>query len=325
MKTVFLDTKGLDDLYMENLERECSSLHMFATTLPEQVLERIAGAELLITNKVQIKREHLETNSSIRLICVVATGTNIIDLQAARDNEVTVCNCQAYGTDSVVQHVFGSLLALHTNLLPYHTAVQTGRWQTSDQFCFLDYPIVELRGKTLGIVGSGNLGQGVSRVAEAFGMKVLFARRPGNPPDNRPTLTQMLPDIDILTLHCPLTDQTKNLINTESFDQMKSTAFLINAARGGIVNEAALLKALEAGKIAGAAIDVLSVEPPENSNILIDAQLPNLIITPHVAWASKEARQRIIDQTTENIQAYKKNQPLRTIDPPSSDKTEKKK
>ncbi len=201
-KTVFLDTKGLDDLHLQNLERECSSLQVFSGTLPEQVLARIAGAELLITNKVQITREHLETTPSIRLICVVATGTDIIDLQGARDNGVTVCNCQAYGTDSVVQHVFGSLLALHTNLLSYHAAVQTGRWQTSDQFCFLDYPIIELRGKTLGIVGSGNLGQGVSRVAEAFGMKVIFARRPENPPDDRPALAQMLPNIDILTLHC---------------------------------------------------------------------------------------------------------------------------
>ena len=315
VNTVFLDTKGLDDLFIDDLKRACTTLNMFPGTLPEQVPERISGAEILITNKVQITRKHLETSPTIRLICVVATGTDVIDLQATAEMGVTVCNCQAYGTDSVVQHVFSALLALHTNLFSYHNAVQAGHWQTSDQFCLLNYPIIELHGKTLGIVGSGNLGQGVATIARAFGMNVIFARRPGNPPDDRPALAKMLSEIDILTLHCPLTDQTKNLINAKSFERMKPSAFLINAARGGIVDESALLKALQTGQIAGAAIDVLNVEPPRDSNILIDAKLPNLIITPHVAWASTEARQRIIDQTTENIHSFKNNQPLREIHP----------
>jgi glycerate dehydrogenase len=224
-----------------------------------------------------------------------------------------VCNCQAYGIDSVVQHVFSMMLALHTNLLAYHAAVQAGRWQTASQFCFLDYPIIELRGKTLGIVGFGNLGRGIAEIARAFGMKVVVAGRPGNPQDDRPSLREMLAEVDVLTLHCPLTDQTRNLLNTETFALMKPTAFLINCARGGIVDESALVEALETKKIAGAAVDVLSIEPPKDSNPLLEAKLPNLIITPHVAWASKEARQRIIDQTVENIRAFKAGRPIRTV------------
>lgn len=313
MKAVFLDDEGLDNLFISNLEKECRSLQMFRTTAPVEVETRIAGADIVILNKVKISRRHLEAAPSVRLICVVATGTDVVDLQAARDLGVTVCNCQAYGIDSVVQHVFSMMLALHTNLLPYHAAVQAGRWQTASQFCFLDYPIIELKGKTLGIVGFGNLGRGIAEIARVFGMKVVVARRPGNPPDDRPALKEMLTEVDVLTLHCPLTDQTKNLINGEAFALMKPTAFLINCARGGIVDENDLVEALRTRKIAGAAIDVLSVEPPKDSNPLLEAKLPNLIITPHIAWASREARQRIIDQTVENIQAFKAGKPIRTV------------
>ncbi len=313
MKTVFLDNEGLDDLFISNLEEECRSLQMFRTTAPLEVETRIADAEIVILNKVNISRQHLKAAPSLRLICVVATGTDIIDLQAARELGVTVCICQAYGTDSVVQHVFSMLLALHTNLLPYHTAVQAGRWQTASQFCFLDYPITELKGKTLGIVGFGNLGRGIAEIAQAFGMKVIVAGRPGNPQDDRPALKEMLAEVDVLTLHCPLTEQTKNLINVEALELMKPTAFLINCSRGGIVDESALVEALKTKKIAGAAVDVLSVEPPKDSNPLLEAKLPNLIITPHTAWASKEARQRIIDQTVENIRAFKAGNPIRTV------------
>jgi glycerate dehydrogenase len=313
MKAVFLDTEGLDDLSISHLEQECSSLQLFGTTSPDEVTERIAGADVIILNKVNISREHLQKTPSVRLICVVATGTDVIDLQGASELGVTVCICQAYGTDSVVQHVFSMMLALHTNLLSYHGAVQAGRWQTATQFCFLDYPIIELKGRTLGIVGYGTLGRGVAKIAEAFGMKVVIARRPGNPPDDRPTLTEMIATVDVLTLHCPLTEQTRNLINAKTLALMKPTSFLINCARGGIVNEAALEDALNKEKIAGAAIDVLSVEPPRDTNPLLEAKLPNLIITPHIAWASKEARQRIIDQTVENIRAFKLGKPIRTV------------
>ncbi len=313
MKAVFLDTEGLDDLFIDHLEKECSLLRLFPTTAPGEVAERITGADIVILNKVKISRQHLAAAPSVRLICIVATGTDVVDLGGASDLGVTVCNCQAYGTDSVVQHVFSMLLALHTNLLAYHAAVQAGRWQTASQFCFLDYPIVELKGKTLGIVGYGNLGHGIATIARAFGMRVVIARRPGNPTDDRPPLAEMLAEVDVLTLHCPLTNQTRNLINAEAFDLMKPTSFLINCARGGIVDEAALLQALQTKKIAGAAIDVLSVEPPKDSHPLLEAKLPNLIITPHIAWASREARQRIIGQTVENIRAFKAGQPIRTV------------
>jgi glycerate dehydrogenase len=313
MKAVFLDAEGLDTLDLSSLKKECSALQIFRTTTPEEIAKRIAGVDLIILNKVKISRQHLEGAPSVRLICVVATGTDVVDLRGASELGVVVCNCQAYGTASVVQHVFSIMLALHTNLLSYHAAVQAGRWQTASQFCFLDYPIVELKDKTLGIVGYGTLGHGIAEIARAFGMKVMVARRPGNPPDDRPPLDEMLADVDVLTLHCPLTDQTRNLINAQTFSQMKPTSFLINCARGGIVDEAALLEALKTDKIAGAAIDVLSVEPPRDSNPLLDVKLTNLIITPHIAWASREARQTIIDQTVENIQAFKVGKPLRAV------------
>jgi glycerate dehydrogenase len=313
MKAVFLDNEGLDDLSIGNLKKECSSLRLFRTTTSREIAERIAGADIVILNKVKISRQHLEAAPSVRLICVVATGTDVVDLRGAAELGVTVCNCQAYGIDSVVQHVFSLMFALHTNLLAYHTAVQAGRWQTASQFCFLDYPIIELKGKTLGIVGYGNLGRGIAETARAFGMKVVVARRPGNPPDDRPALTEMLSEVDVLTLHCPLTDQTRNLINAQAFALMKPTSFLINCARGGIVDEIALVEALRTKKIAGAAVDVLSVEPPKDSNPLLEAKLSNLIITPHIAWASREARQRIIDQTVENILAFKAGKPIRTV------------
>ena len=318
MKAVFLDCEGLDDLTLSNLTQECSSLQIYRTTAPEEVADRINGAELVILNKVRITQRHLLAAPSVRLIAVVATGTDVIDFQAASESAVTVCNCRAYGTDSVVQHVFSVILALHTNLLSYHTAVTDGRWQKASQFCFLDYPITELNGKILGIVGYGTLGRGIAKVAKAFGMKVVIARRPGNPPDDRPSLEEMLPAIDILTLHCPLTDRTRNLIDAHALSQMKPTAFVINAARGGIVDETALADALRSGKIAGAGIDVLTVEPPSDGNPLLAAKLPNLIITPHIAWASREARQRIIDQTVENIRAFKAGKPVRVVTPPPS-------
>ena len=313
MKAVFLDTEGLHSLALTSLEKECDSLQLFRTTTPEEVAKRIADADIIILNKVKISRQHLEMAPSVRLICIVATGTDVVDLTEAAKLGVTVCNCQAYGTDSVVQHVFSLMLALHTNLLPYHAAVQAGRWQTSNQFCFLDYPIVELKNRTLGIVGYGTLGRGIAEIAGAFGMKVVIARRPGNPPDDRPPLAEMLGEVDVLTLHCPLTDQTRNLIDAKALALMKPTSFLLNCARGGIVDEVALLDALVTKKIAGAAIDVLRTEPPRDPNPLLEAKLPNLIITPHIAWASKEARQRIIDQTVENIRAFKVGKPIRTV------------
>lgn len=313
MGSVFLDAEGLGDCQLDELQQVCDGLQMYQYTPAEKVSSRIAAAELVIVNKTRMTREILAASPELKLICVVATGTDCIDLQAAQELGITVCNCQAYGTDSVVQHVFANILALHTSLFQYRGAVRAGRWQQASQFCFLDYPITELKGKLLGIVGFGNLGKGVAAIAEAFGMQVVVAARPGSTGDVRPTLDDLLPQVDVLTLHCPLNEHTRGLIGNRELALMKPTAFLINAARGGIVDEVALVEGLRNGIIRGAAVDVLTVEPPKEGNPLLEAELPNLIVTPHIAWASAEARQRLIDQTVENIRSWRAGASVRVV------------
>ena len=313
MEAVFLDAEGLEQCDMTQLHEVCGNLRVFGSTEAEDVVDRIGEATLVIVNKVRITREVLQARPGVRLICVVATGTDCIDLTAVRECGVMVSNCRAYGTDSVVQHVFAAILALHTSLLSYDRAVRNGRWQQSSQFCFLDYPITELKGKTLGIVGYGTLGQGVAAIAGAFGMQVLVAARPGKVDDSRPSIREILPQVDVLTLHCPLTEATRGLIGEAELALMKPTAFLVNGARGGIVDEVALAKALRSGRIGGAAVDVLTVEPPREGNPLLADDLPNLIVTPHVAWASSEARQRLVDQTVANIIGWQQGKPLRLV------------
>jgi len=225
-----------------------------------------------------------------------------------------VCNCQGYGTSAVAQHTLTLMLALATSVLKYDQAVKQGQWNKSPIFCLLDFPIVELSGKTLGIIGYGELGQAVAKLAEAFGMKVLVGALPHRPQsEGRIPFDELLPHVDFLSLHCPLTDETRDLIDAQAFDAMKKSAFLINCARGGIVNEQALADALKQGKIAGAATDVLSVEPPKEGNVLLSEDIPNLIITPHSAWGSVDARQRIVDQTVENLEAFKQGKVLRQV------------
>ena len=206
------------------------------------------------------------------------------------------------------------MLALATSLLQYDRAVQQGQWNKSPIFCLLDFPIIELEGKTLGILGYGELGQAVAKLAEAFGMKVLVGSLPKRPSDSsRIPFAALLPQVDFLSLHCPLTEDTRDLIDAKAFDAMKPSAFLINCARGGIVNEQALADALVQGKIAGAATDVLTVEPPKEGNVLLDPHIPNLIVTPHSAWGSVDARQRIVQQMVENAEAFKAGQPIRQV------------
>lgn len=225
-----------------------------------------------------------------------------------------VCNCQGYGTAAVAQHTLMLMLNLATSFVPYHQAVQQGQWQRSSQFCLLDYPIVELAGKTLGIVGYGELGQAVAKLAEAFGMQVKIAALANRPQSaSRVPFAELLPQVDFLSLHCPLTEDTRDLIGPAEFAAMKHSAFLVNCARGGIVNEAALAEALQSGQIAGAAMDVLSVEPPKQGNILLDPAIPNLILTPHSAWGSVDARQRIVQQMVENVIAFQQGQPIRQV------------
>ncbi|HRY15977.1 MAG: 2-hydroxyacid dehydrogenase [Candidatus Competibacteraceae bacterium] len=317
MRGVFLDRDSLDsgDLDFGNLNRVLPELHCYSATAADEVAERIADAEVVISNKVQLDAATLEQARRLKLICVAATGVNNIDLEAAARRGLTVCNCRGYGTASVVQHVFALLLSLMTRLPEYRQAVREGRWQQARQFCLLDYPIRELAGKTLGIVGYGELGQGVARVAEVFGMKVLVAQRPGavEEQEGRIPLPILLPQVDVLSLHCPLTSETRGLIGAWELALMKRDAILINTARGGLVDETLLANALRQGALGGAGVDVLSLEPPVNGNPLLALDIPNLIVTPHSAWGSRESRQRMVEQLAENIQGWLDGKSVRVV------------
>ena len=315
MKAVFLDYASLDqhDLDFSELEQQFSELTLYAASQPEEIAARIQDAEVVITNKAKLSAALLQANPQLRCILISATGTNNVDLEQARAQGIVVCNCQGYGTAAVAQHTLMLMLNLATSLRQYDRAVQGGQWQKATQFCLLDYPIVELSGKTLGILGYGELGQAVAKLAEAFGMQVIVGALPQREQAGRPSLEQLLPQVDFLTLHCPLSATTQDLISSAEFALMKPTAFLINCARGGIVNEAALRHALTTGQISGAATDVLTVEPPTEGNVLLDAKLDNLIITPHSAWGSVDARQRIVQQMVENIQAFQQGTPIRQV------------
>lgn len=316
MKAVFLDYESLDqnDLDFSRLKNQFDELTLYPMTPPELLIERIQSADVVISNKVVLDANALQQCADLKLILISATGTNNVDLAQATQQGIVVCNCQGYGTAAVAQHTLSLLLALSTSLLKYDQAVKQGAWNRSPIFCLLDFPIIELAGKTLGILGYGELGQAVAKLAEAFGMKVLVGILP-NRPDNasRVAFPELLAQVDFLTLHCPLTDDTRDLIGAKEFSMMKKTSFLINCARGGIVNEQALADALRQGVIAGAATDVLTVEPPKNGNILLSADIPNLIITPHSAWGSVEARQRMVEQLAENAESFKKGQVIRQV------------
>lgn len=316
MKAVFLDQHSLDqqDLDFSALEAVFDEWVMYPQTASEQVLERIRDADVVISNKVLLNAQALKQNPQLKLILISATGTNNVDLVQAKAQGIVVCNCQAYGTSAVAQHTLMLMLALSTSVIQYNQAVKQGQWNQSSQFCLLDFPIVELAGKTLGIVGYGELGKAVAKLAEAFGMKVLIGALPKRAQQlDRVAFQDLIGQVDYLSLHCPLTEDTRDLIDADVFDAMKPTAFLINCARGGIVNEQALVDALKQGKIAGAATDVLSVEPPKEGNVLLADDIPNLIITPHSAWGSREARQRMVQQLIENAVAFKNGQPIRKV------------
>lgn len=317
MNAIFLDFASLDqdDLQLEDLNAVFQQqLTLYPTTSPAELLPRVQSAEVIISNKVLLDAATLQQCPQLKLILISATGTNNVDLEQARRQGVVVCNCQGYGTAAVAQHTLMLMLNLATSFVRYHQAVQQGQWQRSSQFCLLDYPIIELAGKTLGIVGYGELGQAVAKLAEAFGMQVKIAALANRPQSaSRVPFTELLPQVDFLSLHCPLTEDTRDLIGAAEFAAMKHSAFLINCARGGIVNEAALAEALLSGQIAGAAMDVLSVEPPKQGNILLDPAIPNLILTPHSAWGSVDARQRIVQQMVENVIAFQQGQPIRQV------------
>lgn len=316
MRAVFLDfgsvTRG--DMDCTALKQAISPWHFYDETSAEQVAERIKDAEVIVCNKFSLDRAAIFSAKRLKLICVAATGVNNVDLSVAAARNIPVCNVRAYATPSVVQHVFMLMLNLSRHFIEYHQLVRNGRWQKSTHFCPLDFGIEELSGKILGIVGFGELGRAVAEMARAFGMEVLIAEHKGSPArTGRLAFDQVICQADFLTLHCPLLEETRNLISLREFELMKPTAYLINTARGGVVNEKELLRSLSSGRIAGAATDVLQSEPPVHGNALLQYSHPNLIITPHVAWASRQSRQRMLDQIAVNIQNFLQKKPFNQV------------
>lgn len=275
-------------------------------TLEADVVTRLKNATVAITNKVPIRKATLEQLPNLKMIAVAATGYDVIDVAACRERGVGVANIRNYAVHTVPEHSFALIFALRRNIIAYRDDVLRGRWQAQDQFCFFDHSISDLYGSTLGIFGEGALGQGTAKIARALGVRVLFA---DHPPPKAPDVEFTDPDTvlaesDIISLHCPLTPESRNFIGLEQFRKMKRTAILINTARGGLVDEAALKEALETGLIAGAGFDVLTKEPPKDGNPLLDIKTPNFILTPHVAWASDGAMQFLADQLIDNVEAY---------------------
>ena len=309
MKAVFLDyaTMGGDGLDPSPLHRHLPDLEVFENTPPDKTAERIREAEFVLANKVQLNADNMKDASALRFIGLTATGTDNVDLAFAGEKNIAVCNIRAYCTQSVVEHVIAAILNLTHNIASFQRALKDGAWQNSEKFCVLDFPIRELSTMTLGIVGNGTLGQVVAQAAEFFGMDVLIARRrgaKGAADDGRMDFEEMLKRSDVVSLHCPLDDSTRNLMGAEEFRAMKCDGILINTARGGLVDSAALAAALELGDIAAAAIDVLPEEPPVNGDPLLNYRGDNLIITPHIAWATIRARQNAINELAENIMAF---------------------
>lgn len=316
MLGVFLDRDTVDrgDLDFSTLENVVPEWQFYGFSRPADLSTRLAKAELVITNKVKLDADAFTLAPKLRLICVAATGTNNVDLEAARRHGVVVSNVRGYATPSVAQHVFALMLSLSIHLGKYRRAVMKGEWQRSPYFCLLDFPIREIAGRIIGIVGYGELGREVARLAEAFGMQVLIAQRTGAAPQpGRLPLHDLLPQVDVLSLHCPLTPETRNLIGAKELALMKSDALLINTARGGIVDEKALAEALREGRLGGAGMDVLSEEPPMRGNSLLEDDIPNLIVTPHIAWASRESRQRLANEMALNIAAFLAGTPRNSV------------
>jgi glycerate dehydrogenase len=280
----------------------------FGEIAADEVVERLAPATIAICNKLPLRAETLSQLPKLKLIAVAATGVDNIDLAYCRSHNIAVCNTRGYAVNSLPEHALMLMLALRRNLIAYRNDVKAGRWHEAKQFCLLDHPIGDLRGTMLGIVGYGTLGNSMGQLGRAIGMEVIVAVR-----GDRAGFEDVLRRSDVLSLHCPLTEETKNLIGAEELAQMKPDAILINTARGGLIDDHALIDALKNGRLAGAGIDVLRNEPPRDGNPLLEVDLPNLIVTPHNAWASRQAMQTLADQLVDNLEAFVRGSPQNLV------------
>lgn len=317
MKLVILDGNALNP---GDMNWDCFRVFGEVTVYPrtegkQTVISRLAGADIVLLNKVPIDADILDACPSVRLICCLSTGYNVVDIQAARRRNIPVCNVPAYSTASVSQFTFALLLELCHRIGHHDQTVHAGKWTAHPDFCYWDTPQTELAGKTMGIIGFGRIGQAVGRIAGAMGMKVLAYSRSRRPEGEQIAayvdLDTLLSSSDVISLHCPLFPETENLINAQTIAKMKDGAILLNTSRGPVINEQAVADALKSGKLRGAAVDVVSQEPIRSDNPLLTA--PNCIITPHMAWAPTEARQRILDVTMNNIRGYLSNAPVNVV------------
>ena len=318
MNIVFLDRDTISTETTLRSPAFAHQWHQYDRTTSDQAAERIADADIVIVNKVKLSAETLAKAPHLKLIAVAATGTDNIDLAACQQRGIVVSNVRNYAKHTVPEHTFALIFALRRSICAYRDAVKAGRWQEAAQFCFFDHPIRDLAGSTLGIIGDGVLGQAVATIGRALGMRVLFSAHKGRSGQGRlyTPFEHVLKQSDILTLHCPLNTNTRNMIGAPEFAQMARKPLLINTGRGGLVDEAAVGPALKAGQIAGAAFDVTSVEPPPIDHpfmALLDR--PDFILTPHVAWASAEAIQALADQLIDNIEAFVAGTPVNAVLP----------
>jgi glycerate dehydrogenase len=312
-RVVFLDRASLKATVRK--PKRAGAYVEYDKTSPEEIVPRLAGADVAILNKVPMRAATLEQLPDLKMIAVAATGYDVVDVAYCKSHGIAVANIRNYAVHTVPEHAFMLILALRRSLLAYREDVQNGVWNKSDQFCFFSHPIGDLHGSTLGVIGEGAIGQGTAAIGRAFGMKVLFADHPP-PKMEGVTFTphdQVIAQSDVISLHCPLLPSTRNLIDLAAFRKMKRTAILINTARGGLVDESALIQALDEGLIAGAGFDVLTVEPPKNGHPLLDVRRPNFILTPHIAWASDGAMQFLADQLIDNIDAWAAGKPQHLV------------
>lgn len=313
MSVVFLD-RGSLDATLPNLNFAHDWIE-YPSTPHGEIVQRLKGADIAITNKIPLSRETIEQLPDLKFIGVAATGTNIIDIEACKERKIVVSNIPEYARSSVPEHTFALILALRRQLKAYTEEVRQGAWSRSEQFCLLNHPVRDLAGSRLGVIGYGTLGKAVAQLGLAFGMEIyVYNRSPVNDPRTvQASLPEVLATSDVVTIHLPLTDQTRNVISAAQLSGMKRSAILVNTSRGGLVNETDLAHALKRQVIAGAGFDVLTTEPPRHGNPLLDLDLPNFLLTPHVAWASQEAMSSLAGQLVENLNAFVSGRPQNLV------------